>query len=246
MTFRRAAYRGITLQLFVVAATASAGQERGFLEAGMRHHARVPYLLYAPAAYEKEEHRRWPLIIYLHGGSARGGDLEKLRKIGLPARLEKERDFPFIVASPLCAEGEIWSDAEAIGALVERLTREYRVDLSRVYLTGHSMGGRGALYFAYRMPERFAAVAALSPLSPITAWSKGLTEVPLWLIHGAKDEQSPLRETTELVQAMEKDGGHPRFSPLPERDHFILDWYERDEIFDWLAEQRTIDRKGAR
>jgi hypothetical protein len=26
---------------------------------------------------------------------------------------------------------------------------------------------------------------------------------------------------------------------LPEMDHFILDWYERDEIFDWLAQQKN-------
>lgn len=236
--FARAAFAVSVFQFFVCAEVATAGQESSVLECEIRRNARMPYLLYIPEAYAKEAARRWPMIIYLHGGSARGVDVERLRKIGLPARLEKERDFPFVVASPLCAEGEIWTDSEMIGELVDRLTREHRVDPNRVYLTGHSMGGRGALYFAYRMPDRFAAVAALSPLSSINAWSQRLTKMPLWLIHGARDEQSPIRDTTELAQALEKAGGQARFTPLPERDHFILDWYERDAIFNWFAEHQ--------
>jgi poly(3-hydroxybutyrate) depolymerase len=37
----------------------------------------------------------------------------------------------------------------------------HAIDPERVYLTGHSMGGRGAFYLAYRAPERFAAIAPL-------------------------------------------------------------------------------------
>jgi S-formylglutathione hydrolase FrmB len=49
------------------------------------------------------------------------------------------------------------------------------------------MGGRGALYFAYRLPSRFAAVLALSPYSPITAWANKLAQIPLWLFQGTAD-----------------------------------------------------------
>jgi predicted peptidase len=123
--------------------------------------------------------------------------------------------------------------------LLDQIMRDHNVDPSRVYLTGHSMGGRGALYFAFRLPERFAAVAALSPYSPITAWSKRLAQVPLWIVHGAKDEQAPLRDSQELIDAtLRAGGGQPRFTPLPDRDHFLLDWYDRDELFEWLAQHR--------
>jgi predicted peptidase len=174
----------------------------------------------------------------LHGGSLRGSDTAKLRTMGLPRRLETDAEFPFLVVSPLCPEGEIWTDAPAFAALLDQIMRDHKVDPSRVYLTGHSMGGRGALYFAFRMPERFAAVAALSPYSPITAWSKRLAQVPLWIVHGAKDEQAPLRDSQELIDATVKAGGRPRFTPLPDRDHFLLDWYDRDELFEWLAQHR--------
>jgi predicted peptidase len=197
-----------------------------------------PYLLFVPASYATTPETRWPLILYLHGGSLRGDDVERLRIGGLPHKLESEPDFPFIVVSPQCPAGEIWTDAEGIDALLERVMRDYRIDAQRIYITGHSMGGRGALYFAYRLPSRFAAVLALGTWSPATAWGGKLAQIPLWLFHGTADAQAPIAETKELVQAIEAAGGHPRFNILEGRDHFILDVYDQPDIYKWLLEQK--------
>jgi predicted peptidase len=185
--------------------------------------------------YNEDPHLRWPLILYLHGGSLRGDDVNKLRTLGLPHRLEQDRQFPFVVVTPLCPEGEIWTDAEALVRLLDQVIRNNRIDEKRVYVTGHSMGGRGALYLAYKYPERFAAAVAISPLSPITAWAKQLWNVPLWIIHGAKDTAAPIKDSEELVQSIERSGGHPKFTRLADRDHFILDLYEKNEVFDWIS-----------
>jgi predicted peptidase len=225
---------------------AAAQQLPKVLETEVRQSARLQYLLDLPESYASDDAKRWPLLLYLHGGSARGDDLERVRKMGLPARLEKEPNFPFIVASPLCPEGEIWTNVPELTALLDELVRRYRVDEQRVYVTGHSMGGRGALYLAYREPQRFAAVVALSPISPITAWAKQLHNVPLWLIHGAKDEQAPIRSSEELAQAIEKLGSQQlRFTPLAEADHFLLEWFAPDEIFDWLLQHRRSPNSKA-
>ncbi|MBA3272560.1 MAG: prolyl oligopeptidase family serine peptidase [Chthoniobacterales bacterium] len=143
------------------------------------------------------------------------------------------------------SRGEIWTDAESIAALLDHVQLQYRVDPNAVYLTGHSMGGHGALYLAYKMPQRFAAVAALSPVSPITAWAGGLRGVPPSIIHGGKDEIAPVAETDELVQAIKKAGGDLQFTRLDERDHFILDQYEGDEIFRWLSAHRKAAPENA-
>ena len=113
-----------------------------------------------------------------------------------------------------------------------------RIDPGGVYVTGHSMGGRGALYLAYRLPDRFAAVLALSPYAPIRAWADQLVPVPLWVLHGSAHTTAPISEAKELIQAVEAAGGKPRFSALDGRDHFILDVYERPEVYDWLAQQK--------
>lgn len=213
-------------------------QQSRVLQTSVTRSVRLPYLLFLPAAYSEDEKVRWPLILYLHGGSLRGGDIERLRTLGLPHKLEGDRNFPFVVVSPHCAEGEIWTDADAIASLLDQVTHDCRIDPARVYVTGHSMGGRGALYFACRLPARFAAVLALSPYSPITTWADELTQTPLWIFHGTEDNDAPISDTKELVERTEKAGGHPRFTALEGRDHFILDVYERPEIYDWLARQK--------
>lgn len=125
-----------------------------------------------PSRYNEDPQRRWPLILYLHGGSLRGADANKLRALGPPHRLEQDREFPFFVIAPLCPHGEIWTDADALAQLVDQVVSTNRIDEKRIYVTGHSMGGRDALYLAYKFPTRFAAAVAMSSLSPITAWAK--------------------------------------------------------------------------
>jgi predicted peptidase len=121
---------------------------------------------------------------------------------------------------------------------LERVMRDYRIDAQRIYITGHSMGGRGALYFAYRLPSRFAAALALGTYSPVPAWGGKLAQIPLWLFHGTADAQAPIAETKELIQAIEAAGGHPRFNILEGRDHFILDIYDQPDIYEWLLQQK--------
>ena len=46
-------------------------------------------------------------------------------------------------------------------ALIER---QFPVDMDRQSVTGHSMGGHGALTFALRNPHRFRSVSAFAPI----------------------------------------------------------------------------------
>jgi predicted peptidase len=223
----------------ISAENSSVSQQRAQVFQGETTHAfRLSYLLFLPANYQKNIEARWPLILYLHGGSLRGTDVELVRTLGLPHKLETDPNFPFIVVSPQCPPGEIWTDVEALGALLDRAQADYRIDPDRIFVTGHSMGGRGALYLAYRQPERFAAVVALSPLSPITAWKDNLAKVPLWIFHGKADTLAPVADTEELVHGIQNAGGHPRLDILPGRDHFILDVYDRPEVYEWLLQQK--------
>jgi predicted peptidase len=214
-------------------------QQHGQVFEGQTTHAfRISYLLFLPIDYEKNAKKRWPLLLYLHGGSLRGNDIESVRKLGLPHKLETDPNFPFVVVSPQCPAGEIWTDVEALGALLDRIQADYRIDSDQAYATGHSMGGRGALYLVYRQPERFAAVVALSPLSPIVAWKDNLAKLPVWILHGKNDTLAPVPDTQELVVGIESAGGHARLDILPDRDHFILDVYDRPEIYKWLLRQK--------
>ena len=197
------------------------------------------YLLFLPEEYGRDRSKHWPLIMYLHGGSRRGNDIEKVREYGLPALVEKDRRFPFIVVSPQCPEGEIWTDTETLIAILDEVAQHYAVDASRVYLTGHSMGGRGTWYLAYKHPERFAAIAPMSGGPLIEFWAGRLKEMPVWVFHGAKDDLVPVSESETMVKALQTLGNRDvKLTVYPDRDHFILDTYENMELYTWFLQHR--------
>ena len=62
-----------------------------------------------------------------------------------------------------------WADHYRMRSYIEQelpeiVGAEFPVDLSRQSITGHSMGGHGALTMALRNPERFRSVSAFAPI----------------------------------------------------------------------------------
>ena len=39
-----------------------------------------PYLVYLPEGYDQTSRKEWPVIIYLHGSSCKGNNLDRLKK----------------------------------------------------------------------------------------------------------------------------------------------------------------------
>ena len=122
--------------------------------------AKIKYLLYLPAGYESDAKKQWPLILFLHGAGESGDNLQKVKLHGPPKLIEnKSREFPCIVVSPQ-SSGRGWN-ADILASLLDDLAANYRVDKSRVYLTGLSMGGYGTWTLAAAQPERFAAIVPI-------------------------------------------------------------------------------------
>src|SRR5436190_6010547 len=120
---------------------------------------RMNYLLFLPQGYAESE-KRWPLIFFLHGAGERGTDVSKVAIHGPPKRVREHPEFPFIVVSPQCPEGEVWSPDILLG-LLEEVTKKHKVDVSRIYLTGLSMGGYGTWDLGLSHPEKFAAIVPI-------------------------------------------------------------------------------------
>ena len=219
------------------------GQHAGSFDGTIRRGVEMKYLLFLPRGYASDG-RRWPLIVYLHGGSMRGTDPERLRAMGLPALVERDPDFPFVVLSPLLPERQLWTDTDALIALLDDVLRRHRIDPDRVYLTGHSVGGNGAWYLAYRHPDRFAAVAPMAGPA-IPWWATRLRDVPVRAFHGDRDEIVPLRESREIVAAIRAEGGEAELTVLEGRDHFILNAYEDRELYAWLLRHTLASRRRA-
>ncbi len=119
--------------------------------------AEIEYVVYLPNGYE-ESGETWPLFFYLHGGGLAGGELSDLES-QMEGRFVS-LELPVIVAAPLLPNNGTW-DPEILNVILDRLFHDYRVDVDRVYLSGHSRGGNGSWKFGTSYPDRFAAVILL-------------------------------------------------------------------------------------
>jgi predicted peptidase len=211
-------------------------QQPQFADLTYTRHVRLPYLLYLPRGYDAT--KRYPLILFLHGSGERGTDLDLVRFIGLPHKLDTWDDCPFIVVSPQCPAHSRWVFLlDPLDALLDDVLARYAVDERRVILTGMSMGGEGAWSLAAYRPERFAALVAICGRnSPMMAlWLK---DMPIWVFHGAQDDVVPLSASETMVAALRKAGNNPRFTVYPDAGHDS--WtqaYDEPELYPWLLAQ---------
>jgi predicted peptidase len=207
---------------------------------------KLDYLLFLPKNYAEDKKRDWPLMLFLHGAGERGSDIAKVTMHGPPKLVKQNADFPFILVSPQCPAGQIWSD-EALLGLLDEVIKKHRVDKSRVYLTGLSMGGYGSWSLGLRNPERFAAMAPicgggdyLPVLLPGQGKQAALKRLPVWAFHGAKDSIVPLSETERMVSALKKAGNqNVKLTIYPEADHDSwTEAYQNQELYDWMLQHR--------
>lgn len=197
----------------------------------------MKYLKYLPPAYDSSE-AEWPLLLFLHGAGERGDDLEMVKVHGPPKMIAKGRDFPYVVISPQCPEDVSWS-TETLHALINEVVETHRIDESRIYVTGLSMGGYGAWGLACTYPDLFAAAV------PICGGGEPekahlMKDIPTWVFHGAKDTAVPLQRSQDMVDALKEAGGYVRFTVYPEAGH-VGAWenaYGDPELWEWLAKQR--------
>ncbi len=197
----------------------------------------VSYLVSLPEGYDPQGDKSYPVLVFLHGSGERGTDLNLVRRHGPPKEVAKGRKFPFIIISPQCPDGQWW-DVDALGGMIKKVERDYKIDRRREYLTGISMGGYGAWAWAIAEPRRFAAVAPICGGGDDSLVDK-IRTVPVWAFHGDADQSVPIAEDQKMVDALQDAGGNVKFTVVKGGQHDIWsDIYAGTEIFDWLLSHR--------
>lgn len=196
----------------------------------------LQYLLYLPSAYD-ESGKDWPLIVFLHGAGERGEDLQRVKAHGPPRVIENGASLPFIVAAPQCPHAHYW-DASWLSPLLDQVCDAYRVDQSRLYLTGISMGGYGTWQWACAEPSRFAAIAPICGGGDPKEVCR-IKHLPVWAFHGARDDIVPLEESAIMVDALKACGGDVSFTIYPSVHHDSwTQTYNNPQLFKWFLEHQ--------
>jgi len=205
-----------------------------------------------------EPGKKYPLVIFLHGAGERGSDNVSQLKY-FPewmAAPEMRAKYPCFLLAPQCPANEKWVDSpwdkkhsqpmpkepsesmkQVIG-MIDGLLKSEPIDTHRVYLTGLSMGGYGSWDLAERMPERFAAVAPLCGGGDDTKADR-LVGIPLWAFHGDADPAVPVERSREMIAAIKKAGGQPKYTELPGVGHDCWTTAYKDStgLIAWMFEQ---------
>lgn len=205
-----------------------------------------------------------PLVLFLHGAGERGDDNEAQLKHGARDFIREGRSerFPAIIIAPQCPSEKRWVETDwdlksgegtfpdepsdsmkLVFQLVDAIRSQQRIDSTRLYVTGLSMGGYGSWYAAssYRGTDggSFAAMLAVcgggDPL-----WADRYAATSLWAIHGDADGVVPVTRSREMVVAITR-AGHPgelRYTEYPGVQHDS--WtrtYSTEETYRWLFGQ---------
>jgi predicted peptidase len=201
-----------------------------------------PYVVFVPHNYDPA--KEYPTILFLHGAGEtktekKGGKMPVEVGIG-PAIKTREKTFPFIVVIPR-AEGFGWQasspNAKRALAMLDEVQKEYKTDPKRQYLTGLSMGGFGTWSIAAAHPDRWAAIAPVCGGGDPKDAEK-IKDIPCWCFHGDEDGAVKIERSRDMIAALEKAGGKPRYTEYKWVGHDSWDpAYATNQLYTWMLKQ---------
>tara|TARA_B100000767_G_scaffold110750_1_gene105964 strand:- start:460 stop:1230 length:771 start_codon:yes stop_codon:yes gene_type:complete len=176
----------------------------------------------------------YPVHLFLHGAGERGNDnIAQLTHGGeLFLKKENREKYNSWVIFPQCPKNDRWpnlkSDAwdkkfknkiskpnkslKLVIRLMDQFIEKKQVDKQRVYVSGLSMGGMGTFEILYRRPNMFAAATPICGNSSEKLAYLYANKVQLWIFHGSVDKVVSPKHSLNMVNAIKKSGGNPKFS----------------------------------
>ena len=151
-------------------------------------------IVYLPVGYSAS--KAYPLVIFTHGMGQAGTKVKKLYSEGLPKVLKKGYRPPFKFIMVAVQRNSFSVKPEWLAGILKDTKSRWKIDTSRIYLTGLSAGGwsiyGSQLNFSPAFAKKFAAIVVNSGVTQNTNkdnfdWWKE-TKTPLWAIVGAADK----------------------------------------------------------
>jgi hypothetical protein len=201
------------------------------------------FLQYLPQGYASNSNK-YPIVISLHGIKEKGNtsaDVIRVANVGLPKYVKYGKEYPFILISPqLKTTMGRWS-GDYVMEVLNYVKTYLRVDPSRVYLTGLSLGGGGTWSVATAYPNVWAAMLVLCNGYNMTssAYKIAGANIPVWSFHGDKDAVVNYNVSVAMINAI--NSCTPKINPvakmtiLPGLGHVIWDKvYKETTALDWM------------
>lgn len=199
------------------------------------------FWVYTPIDYfYSQEHT--PVIIFLHGASLCGRNLDRVRRYGPLDAIVKGREIEALTIVPQ-NPGGAWNPKKIMDVL-DWVKRNYACDTTRVYVLGMSLGGYGTMDVCATYPDRIAAGMAFCGGSSLKDVS-GLGKLPFWIIHGTADRAVPIKQSKVVVEKLKESGNDTRL---------LYDWWQGAnhgaparlfylrKTYEWLFSHSLLDK----
>lgn len=182
----------------------------------------------------KEIKEKMPLIVFLHGKSLSGTNIDRVKRYGALKGIEKGLDIPAYLVAPQLPSGP-WN-ADKVDEIVAYMIKTYKIDEDRIYVTGMSLGSYGTMKYVGKYPNRVAAAISICGGGDVSD-ACNLAQVPIKVIHGDKDFIVPLTESQKIVAAVKKCNKKApiELEVVKGGNHgSVEDLYRHQELYDWL------------
>lgn len=196
-------------------------------------HARGGYSLYIPENYTPV--CSWPLVVALHGGYSHGRDF-------IWSWLREARSRGFILFAPT-SQSMTWSitnvevDEQPLNSHLDQVCSRYRIDKSRILLTGMSDGGTFALTMGLSGNRAWPSIAPVScALPPVDL--RNVKGKHIYWVHGAQDWIFPLGWTVQACKELLQAGADIKLKAIEDLAHAypreandaILKWFTMNNL----------------
>jgi len=172
-----------------------------------------PYRLYMPEAYFSRALEKYPLVLFLHGSNNTQYEVE--RDARYYKRSMDEITVPVVVPSARGNYHYVDVVEKDIIQMLRSLVSYYRIDSTKLAVTGFSMGGMGTWNFVFDYPGMFdAAVANAGALTWEFNKESLNKEMPkqlprtIIILHSPQDFTVPFSYAESVAKQLKKRG-HP-------------------------------------
>lgn len=185
--------------------------------------APVPeYWLWLPPGYSTAQN--WPVLVFMHGAGEIGG-LPSMAKVHGPPKLVTQSDPNLavlrqnfiVVGLHMSVDGNWWDDTRRpiVNNIAQQITQNFAGDPERIYVSGLSRGGRGAIGI-YSKQSSNPAQRIYAACLETCGFKDGIVDPagyetmknwPIWLHHGTADGTVAYSESQYIANRIEQLGG---------------------------------------
>jgi predicted peptidase len=173
-----------------------------------------------------------PLITFLHGAGESGTNNVAQVNQNIDNLLAEAKQRGAFLYAP--QTNNTWAPMTTTAntmTMINRALSERNVDMSRLYVTGLSMGGGGVWNMLNRFPDRFAAAVPIAAVSPASGFlSANLLDDAVWAFHARNDTVVSMNATRNVVSGILRAGRETIPSYPPSNDTTTLFHFDSPRI----------------